>query len=327
MAANPTIYNLTQLGVEGSGTPGTEVDATKRFTTLEWTVGIRPEVDVYRASGYKWPTVAALSKEWAEWSFTGPMTYTEAVYIFSSLIKTVSPTGAQADKTWAFLPSSSATDARTTYTLEHGNATRAVMGLYGLVSGATIEFSRDAVTLSGTAISKAVTDGATMTTLTSAAEIAVVPVLPTQVTVKFAAAQSGLAAATALALPFNVTWAMENVSGPVWALNGTTSWAEMVDTVPTGSGRVRVAVDATGMGPLTNLRAGSTLFMRVGATGGSLGGSTYGLTLDTAMKITDVSEFSDEGGVYAVDWSYEITHDSTWGYGTSLTLVSSITAL
>lgn len=325
MAANPYIYNLTQLGVEV--TAGTAVAATKRFTTLEWTPSIRPEVDTYRASGYKFPTVAALSKEWGEWSFSGPLTYTEAIYIFSSLIKVATPSGAGADKTWVFDPNSTASDTRKTYTLEHGNSTYAVESAYTLVSGCTLEFSRDAVTMSGTAISKALTEEITMTTLTSAAEIAVVPVLPTQVTVKFADAQSGLAGASALSLPFAATWQMENVSGPVWPLNGSTSFAEMVDTVPTVTGSVRLAVDAAGMALLDNLRDGSTKFMRIGATGATLGGSNYGLTLDVAMKITDPREFRDEAGVYAVEWGYEITHDSTWGKGTSLTLVSSLTTL
>lgn len=325
MAENPTIFQLVQLGVEV--TPGTLVAATKRMTSLEITPSIKPEVKLYRPSGYRFPTVAALSKEWTEAPIQGPVTYTEIIYLLNSLIKAVTPTGAGADKTWVFAPTSNASDTRKTYSIESGSADRARRFGYGLVSGLQLTFNRNECTLQGTMLGKAVADNFTLTALTSANEVALVPVLPTQGTLKLADTQAGLAGATAAARVFSMTWGMQNMSGPVWPINATSTFAAMTDLVPTCEGTIKMAVNAEGMALLTNLRAGSTKFARLTYTGDTVGAGDYTLQIDVAMKISNVKPFSDEEGVFAVEWDYTMTHDSTWGKGTEVTVVNALGTL
>jgi len=325
VAENPTLYQLCQLVPEV--TPGTAIAATKRLTTLELSHSIKPEIKTYRPTGYKFSTVAALSKEWAELELSGPVTYNEVMYLLNGLIKAVVPTGAGANKTSVFAPNSTGTDTRKTYTIEHGSADRARQIAYGLMTGLDFTFNRNEVTCKGTMIGKAITDAFTMTALTNAAEIAVEPVLATQGYIKLADTAAGLTGATALARAFAATWSMSNVSGPVWPINNSTSWSAMVDTVPTAEGTVKMAVDAEGMALLANLRAGSTKFMRINYTGASLGTGNYMLQIDTALKVKDVKNFSDEDGVYAVEWGWEMVHDATWGKGTEITLVNALAAL
>ena len=176
-------------------------------------------------------------------------------------------------------------------------------------------------------LAKAITDAFTMTTLTSANEIAVTPVLPTPGYIKLADTQAGLAGATAAARAFSATWSMDNISGPVFPINSSTSFSALVDTVPTAGGTVRMAVDAEGMALLANMRAGSSKFMRINYTGASLGTGNSLLQLDVAMKVKDVKPFADEDGVYAIEWGWEMVHDATWGKGTEITVVNDLASL
>jgi hypothetical protein len=323
MAENASLYQVAQLGVES--VPGTTLAATRKLAGLTVTPKPMAEVVSFKPAGYKFNTVAALSKEWAEHDITGPLSYTELPYLLSSLIKTVSPTGATADKTWTYTPSVSASDTRTTYTLEHGSAERARDFSYFILGGLTLTFNRAECTVKGTAISKAMVDG---TSLASVSALDIVPVLPTQVSVYLADTAAGLAGASALDRAFEVVWNLNNLSGPVWPLNASVSgFAAHVDTMPEATGSFKMAVDATGMGPLTNLRAGSTKFLRVKAVGASLGSSTYTLTVDTAMKIKNINSLADQEGVYAIGWDFDTAYDSTWTKGTEIIVVTSLTAL
>lgn len=322
---NPTITQVAQLGIEV--TAGVPVAATKRFTGLQIAPSMKSDVKVYRAAGYKFATVAALSKEWSELDVSGPVTYTELMYLLNSLIKAVTPTGAGANKTSLFAPSSTGSDARKTFTIEHGSPDRARQIAYALMTGLELTFNRNEVTCKGTMLGKAIADNVALTNLTSAAEIPVIPVLPTQGTIKLADTQAGLAGATAAARAFAATWSVQNVSGPVWPINASNSFAAIVDTQPTAEGSVRMAVDAEGMALLTNLRNGASKFMRINYLGEALGTGNYQLQIDVAMKVKDVKQFSDEEGVYAVEWGWEMVHDSTWGKGTEITVVNSLAAL
>jgi hypothetical protein len=321
MAENPTINQLVQIGIET--TAGTGVAATKRFTAMKVEPGVRADVKTYKAAGYRFPTVASLSKEWVESALSGPLTYTEIIYALSSLIKAVTPSGAGTAKTWAFAPTSTGGDTRKTFTVEHGSSDRGKKFAYGLVTGLTFEFSREECTLSGAMLGKALQDNQALTALTSAAEIALLPVMPTQVALYVADTAAGLAGATAMTRAFSAGFTLENLTGPIYPLNQSSSFTAMVETEPTGTFRLKAAVDSEGMALLTNLRAGSTKFIRIKALGDLITGSDYYmLQVDAAIKVTKPQDFSDEQGVYAIGWDGELTHDSTWGKACEITVVN-----
>lgn len=324
MAENASLYQLTQIGVET--TPGTGVAATKKMTALSIRPGIRADVKTYRPTGYKFSTVASLAKEWVEASLEGPITYTEIIYPLSSLIKAVTPTGAGTAKTWTFTPSSAASDTRKTYTVEHGSSERGMKFVNGLVTGLTMEFSRDECVLSGSMLGKALQDNQALSGSTT--EVTLLPVMPTQVQVYLADTAAGLAGATALTRAFAGGFTLENMAGAVFPLNASSSFAATVDTEPSASGMLRAAVDTEGMAPLTNLRAGSTKFMRIKCTGDLITGSDYySLIVDMACKVSNVQEFKDEQGVYAVEWEFTTVHDPTWTKALEIVVVNTLTAL
>jgi hypothetical protein len=178
------------------------------------------------------------------------------------------------------------------YTVEHGSSSRGRDIPDALVSGLSFNFSRSGATLTGTMIGNAMVDDQALTG--SLTELDIIPVTAPQVGVKFAATQAGLAGASLTTEDFIVAFNITNVSSPVWALNQSTGFASHVDTLPEIGGTVTRNVDATGMALLTNLRAGSTHFMRVMATGPgprrhhALSKQCV-LKLDVAMKMSDVS--------------------------------------
>jgi hypothetical protein len=88
--------------------------------------------------------------------------------------------------------------------------------------------------------------------------------------------------------------------------------------------------DTVGMGPLTQLRAGATRFLRIEVVDTALigaGPATYKFWFDAAIKFNAASEFSDEDGVYAVDWPFTIVHDPTWAKAFLVTVVNNVAAI
>ncbi len=46
-----------------------------------------------------------------------------------------------------------------------------------------------------------------------------------------------------------------------------------------------------------------------------------------AVKVSNVSEFQDSGGVYAIEWELTIVEDGAWGKAHTATVTNLITAL
>lgn len=139
---------------------------------------------------------------------------------------------------------------------------------------------------------------------------------------------SGSLGTTKLTRCFMASWNIADLYGVIWPANtSNTSWAAHVDLPPTAQVRWTVEADATGMGFRTQLQTGDTRFVRIKATGPTLGASTYYAAFDFAVKVVGMSDFSDREGVYAVEYTADIVHDSTWGKALSFDVRNSISAI
>ena len=118
-------------------------------------------------------------------------------------------------------------------------------------------------------------------------------------------------------------------AGPLWTLNAAnTSWAADVELAPKTTVKLKLEADSEGMALLTQLRSGVSKFMRIKAVGDVITGIyTYLLQTDLALKVTDVSEFSDEEGVFAIEWTFEIVYDSTWTKALEVTVQNTVASL
>lgn len=328
MAERTSITQITQIGVEA--TPGTAVAATKRLQAVSIEPGIKAEVQSFRPMGGKFPVLAALGKEWTEAKISGQAVYTDLVYLLASVLAYQAPEqvepGTGKAYRWAFTPGQSAEDTVKTFTVECGSGVRAGRFAYGLVTALGLKVSRGGVEVSGSMLGQRYADNKELTSQATAIEP--VPVLPTQVDVYIDDTAEDLGTTKLLRVP-SVEFEISDRFGPLWVLNSENdSWATHVETVPKATLKLLVEADAAGMALLTAMRAGAKKFVRVQATGAEIEtGNSYELTLDLCGTVTEVGEFSDEDGVYAVEWTLSATYDATWGQALTVEVVNELSGL
>jgi len=134
---------------------------------------------------------------------------------------------------------------------------------------------------------------------------------------------------TKLTRVLSAEWSIGNRFSPLWVLNSANaSWVAHVENAPDFDITMMVEADAAGMGLLDHVRTGATKFLRIDVSGPVITGSTtYRLRFDTAVKFTEVGEYSDEDGVYAVEFSMVGAYDAGWAKALSISLVNNVAAL
>ena len=311
MAERATVQMVTQIGKE-TVAKGTPVAAAIRLPATSFETGIQANVRPFRAAGTKYNSITALGREWVQARITGQAAYGDLAYLLASIMR--APTSAQQGATTAYKHTYdlalSAPDNVVTFSVEQGDPSTYVSGVkahkwnYGLVSELGIEFARDEVMVSGLMIGREFAN--LSTTMTAATAIQAVPIQGPEVSV-FLDPTLGNIGTTRLTRALRTNWQLSGRFNPLWTLNAAaTSWAAEVEAAPELSLSLMMAADAVGMGPLTNLRNGETAFIRIDATSTVLAGVAYPhkLQLDMACKVTGVSDFSDEDGVYAIEWTF-----------------------
>lgn len=185
----------------------------------------------------------------------------------------------------------------------------------------------------------------TFTSLTASATIAlaagvvgvaptylgVKPVLPTQVDLYLADTWAGLAGASALTRGFSAGWSISDRWGMPWPIGtALTNWIKGIENSQVKlTANLKLVADATGMGLLTTMRAGSTKFMRIKATGELIASAVYYLfQTDLALKVVgEPTEFEDVDGLYAIGWDFNGFYDATSGKTIETTVINSNAAL
>jgi hypothetical protein len=329
MAERSALNQVVQIGVES--TPGTSVAAGRRLQAI----GIEPspsvEMDQFRPMGQKYRAITTLGKEWVEASISGRGSYTELVYLLSSVVDTATiatPGGATDARTWTFTPDSFDDDVPKTFTVEHGSGVRADKLVYGLVTELGMAFNRSSIEVSGSMMGRAIEDGITLTG--SPTTVDLIPIIPTQVSVYMDDA-SGDLGTTKLTRVISADFSLGSRYAGVWVLDAANpSFVNHIESEPDLSLNLTLQADAEGMALLTNLRDSETKFIRIHAVGvadGIEAGYEYEFTLDLAGKISDTGGFSDQDGVYAIEFNFVGVHDATWGKAYEFILQNALTAL
>lgn len=301
-----------QIGSET--TPGTSVPATTLINSFGLEVGDAVEMQEFRPTGQKYPSIITPGKEWTEFDISGVGSYSEVCFLLASIMKDVTPTVVETTgRNWTFNPSSRTADTVQTYTIEQGDSTRAHKFTHGLFTEVGMNFTRDGVEVSGAGIGQQIQDAITLTATPTALEEK--PILPTHVDVFVDSTYAALGTTKMLrALSAELT--IGDRFNPLWVLNSTlASFATYVETVPSVELKLMMEADAQGMALLTAMRAGSTRFIKIRCTSTELAGSTlpYEFAFNMAGKVSDVDKFSDEDGVFAIGWTFKAVHDVGWG--------------
>jgi len=325
MVARSSIFQTIQIGPE-SVAPGTAAAADIQLTGLSIEPGPKVDISKYRAMGVKFQGVSALNKEWIEASVSGPITYTELVYPLSGIFTRVTPVLGTVAYTWTFNINASSEDNPMTFTVEQGSSLRAHRFTYGLFNAFNMKFSRSGNEVGGTMIGAALEDGITMTATPTA--LGLVPVQPTEVAIRIADTYAGLGAAPVLSRALEYNYEIADRYSMLYALNGSTSWATHVETAPAITASLLLEANAEGMGFLTDMRNGDFVFIRASATGPTIAGAEdYSFECDLAARVVDVDPFSDQDGVYAINWKFEAFLDPTWGDATEIRIINNLASL
>jgi hypothetical protein len=329
MAERATIFQNVQIGVQAQA--GTGVAANKKLQALSIEPAVSIETSRFRAMGNKYPALVVPQKEMVRAKLSGVQTYTELIYPLASLFAYAAPAvqGATTAYKWTFGTSSIAADAGKLFTVEQGSAVRGHKFIDAMVSGLELAWSRNGCEISGgEMIGASLQDNQAMTAAPT--ELALVPVLPTEIDIYLADTYAGLAGATPLTRALSAGWKLNNKFGPVFPLATAagTGYAATVDTEPNLSATLKMEADAEGMALLATMRAGSTKFMRIQGVGATIEDTyKYTLTVDTAVKVENVSEFSDEDGLFAIEWQFAGVHDGAWGKATQIEIINDVSAL
>lgn len=327
MPERSAITQGIQVGVEA--VPGTNVAANRLLNSLGIEPGIQVDFQNFRPQGQKFSSIIVPGREWVESGVSGVGSYSELIYMLSCLVNSPTPVqqGATTAYLWTYSPAARAEDTIKTLTVEQGGSVRAHKYNYGLFTSGSIDFSRAGVTIGGSMMGQRLQDAIALTGAPTAVEDK--PILPQNVDV-FADDTSGALGTTKLLRVLSAGWSFGDRFNPLWTLNSAnTSFAAHVESLPSAQFRLRVEADAQGMGLLTTMRAGSTKFLRIAAISADLAGVgfPYRLTIDGACKVASVSEFSDDDGVYAIEWTFNAVYDSTWANAFKIELVNKQTAL
>lgn len=336
--ARSTVAQRVQIARET--TTGTPVPATKRLQSLAIAVSPEVESEAFRGKGMKYAAGVAANKEWATGDLEGQPTYDEVVVPLSgvftqatvaALMDGATPTGAYE---WTFDPSTSGADTPVTFTLEQGDDTIGQVAAHLLFTDFGLDFSRDEVSVSGTAIARSLeTQALTAGATPYAADV--VPILPGQVCLYVADTPAGLAdEANRITKGLSVAPSIGGRFNPVWYLNCTLpSFGTFVETPePDFTADLSLEADADGLAWHGLFRSGQTRFLRVEATGpvihGAGGTATrYKFTWDMAVKVLEPGEQSDEDGLYAISPSLQVVHDAGWGRATRIKVINKVSAL
>lgn len=326
MVERATLNEKTQIGVETSA--GSKATVTKRLQGLSIAPAVKAEVSTFRPKGAKFVTMASLGKEWTEADLSGQLSYNDIVYVLASLFSYQEPTteGTKAYR-WTFTPSHNAADTVKTYTVESGSTVRAGSFSYGIVTEFGWKFSRDSIEPSGVMLGQAYEDDITITA-DDVEDVEPVPVLPTQLDLYLDDSADDLGD-TQLTRTFQGEFVMSDRFGPAWTINSSlTSWAAHVETEPSTQLKLKLEADEQGMAMLDKMRRGTKAFIRFKATGDQIETNiNYLIQLDMCGTVGDVSEFSDEDGLYTIEWTFNATYDGTWGKALTCDVVNTLASL
>jgi hypothetical protein len=337
MSERSSITQAVQIGVET--TPGTAVAAAKRLGSMGFELGPAIDSTPLRPDGQKYASLVIVGKEWSEGKISGMPVYTELPYAFASVINSPSTTALMDSSTptgatkWVFDSSTFNDDTPKTFTIEQGSSARAHRMPGAIFQEYTWKFGRDKIELGGKVFGKNIDDGVTMTS--SPTLLPQVPVRPSELSF-YMDDDSTSFGTTKMLRTLKGELTIGDRYDPLWVVDAAqSSYVATIETEPTIEMKVTQEANAQAMAQLTKMRAGGTCFMRLEGVGPNIYTGTGGtplvvnqkVTIDLAGQINDIGSFSDEDGVYAVEWTFQAVYDPTWAKAYHVEVITSTATL
>lgn len=331
MADRYPVSEVVQIGVES--TIGTAVTPTKQFGGMDIQLDTALEVDSFGAMGTLTNTIDAPRQEWATGSLSGYPTYTEIAYALSNILGAAvitTPTGTV--RQWVWTPSNSTPWTPKSWTIRRGvTGGTAEEAAYALLSGFSMEFSRTATpSIGGDLFARRLDYTAAVVAATGITSPTLVPILPSEGEIWLDSTGAGLGT-TKLLRDFAFNYSIADLTAPIWPINSSfSSFAAHGVKKPTLEAMLRLGNDTAGTALVTNMRAGSSVFVRYKATSSQIIASAipFSLQIDCALKVKQAPQRGDEDGLLStLEWTFDNVFDSTWGKWLEITLVTDLTGL
>lgn len=326
------VSETQQIGIESS--PGSAAVPTIEFQGLSVDIDSEIEYDEFAPSGQIVNSIVAPRREWASGSLSGFPTYTEMAYVLSNLFgaATVStPSGATDARLWRWTPDKSSPWVPKTWTLRRGvDGNTAEEANYLLLSGLGLVLSRtDAPEISGDLFAQRLNYGAALATTGLTAQDNI-PILPSEVDLFLDSAGAGLGV-TKLLRDFRYELSFSDFFGNIWPLNSALpSFAAHSIMKPSLETTLQMGNDAAGRALVANMRAGSSVFVRMLAQGpvdSIETGFRFSLQIDSALKVSEAPSRGDVDGLSTLDWTLRNVFDATWDKWLDIQLVTNFAAL
>ena len=327
MPRRTTLTQQTQIGLET--TSGTSVAANKRLRSVGIDLSPEGEVRMFRPTGNKFNSIAALGKEWSSGDVEGAATYTELVYLLSMMFGNATittPGGGTLSRQWEWLLQPSAIQDPRTFTVEKGSSVRAHKAAYVFLNEFGLEFTREEINVSGAVIGQSITDGVTMTATPT--DIALIPILPTQVSVYLDPSWATIGTTKLLSV-ISANLELGDRFGTFWPIDAAvSSFKDAYETEPSAEVSLTQEADAAGMANLTAMRAGTTQYLQIKAVGTIIEAAiAYSLILDLPVKVSEVPSLEDEDGIYGANWTFTLVDDTAAASAGRIRLINSLTTL
>lgn len=326
MAKQDSVNVASFIGKET--TEGTAVAASKQLQSTSLMVAPEVEVNMFRANGSEYDTVAQKGKEWSSVAVDGTFNFVDIVYLLSGLVKggiTPSADGTNG-KVWAFTPS----DTIDTFTVDYGDSVEAERAAGVFFDSLQININRSSTTVSGTGIGRI---------LTYAATLEVGPTLlaqqvldPSAWKVKFADTQAGLAGASENCQVYEANLNISGRWGVHWPLCSTnTSHAGRVKKVPTIELGLSITNESVGRGFITtNLRGNTGKYIRLENTGAVIAGamaSAYKVVIEFFGFVSSAPKPQDFDGLVVLPFTFKGAKVSDLATAYSITVTNATAAL
>lgn len=198
----------------------------------------------------------------------------------------------------------------------------------GSLAGAAVTLTATGTSLTGT--TPGITVNATQA-FAAVTDVVALPINPGSVNVYVDSAFASIGT-TKLTRVLEATISISDRVSQLWVLNSANaSYAAMVEGPPNVTMKLKMEANAAGMAYFTNIRAGSTVFIRVESVGPNLpapdAAQTYLFRWDMAAKVESPDSMDDTDGAYTIDWTFRGVHDATMGKMLSVRMQNLATAL
>lgn len=327
MAGRGTVNRVVQVGKET--TPGTGVPANKKLPLTSIVLSRSLDVKQFRAQGFKIPGGTKVNKDFGTGKVSGPLNWTEMVYLLATLVTPVitTPGGATLARQWLFTVLGSGEDAFTTLTIQEGDGTAATQMVYSLLTELGIDVKLDDAQINGTLLGRS---PAAASLTGSPTVIAQLPAGPRDIDV-YMDAEGGTIGTTAVTDALSYSFQVQNKQAAKWVLSTSqTSFKETVETVPTIGGSIETEHNAQSRALYAAVisAANPVKLFRLKVTGPLIEGIiNYSFQLDFAAQVTAMEQ-SDVDGVWGYKYTLLPVYSPTFGNKSfEITIITTLTAL